>query len=208
MKKILYILFSVLIVFMVISCEDNLGYDPNVNARYIPENPEDTSSTVNSTKIEINSIHYDFHEHFWSHLYRVDWTYNVENISAYVDTSQEKTKVYFSIKASNLKDNKNSKYYKEWNESFEMHFEAVIDGQPKYLDSEIDGKAWIQFKYYVKQNDNVYSYFINGTQFGKMPYITFDEKREEGYVQVYIRANFEGFSLYPLQFHSIIDLYY
>lgn len=157
------ILLSVLLIAGMVSCEDSLGYDPNVEISKITkdtvkdEEPKDPKNVYDIEKVEL-SFYETFNNTRTNELVRERWPFSVRLSDVKIDTLNRRT--FISIKlsclnqyAQNVKDNRY-----DWVERFSTLIAGYLDEEIIYLPGQLGTRRSFILDVYSRQHQRLFSF--------------------------------------------------
>lgn len=202
-----------LIVVILSSCQDPLGYDPNVSVSKIGQDtiiaPPDTVTTP--TIIKIDSINVSFKEYFMyqMRLREHTWTGKTTRRKILLDTAGINNKIWIDwAMVSNVPD---EYYFKEHLDSkvnnFELIFGAVL--QPDAIRLNKDKKSLRWFSLGLKRLPNQKIYVFNPSNNLNTKIMLINNNKSQGKVTLLLTSDLPMRAPFLVKkFEGLIDIYY
>ncbi len=202
-----------LIVVILSSCQDPLGYDPNVSVSKIGQDtiiaPPDTATT--HTIITIDSINASFKEYFIYHmrLREHKWTGKTTRRKILLDTAGVNNKIW--IDWAMVSDVPDEYYLKEHLDSkvnnFELIFGAVL--QPDAIILNKDKKSLRWFSLELKRFPNQKIYVFNPLNNLNTKIMLINNNKSQGKLTLLLISDLPLRAPFLVKkFEGLIDIYY
>lgn len=213
MKYLVQVSALFLVLLLLNSCQDSLGYDPNISVNKIGQDtiiaPPDTNQTP--TIITIDSVKATFREFAVYHmkLQQNIWTGRTIKRRIMFDTTGPNKKIWIDW---SMVSNKSDEYYINMHRidrvyKFEIVFGAVL--QPTSYSLDKDKKALRWFSLVLKKIHNDRFYEFNNTNHLDAKIIFINNDKAEGKLTFMVTANLPIRAMFQVKkFEGLIDVFY
>lgn len=212
MKKVINIIFIVAFIIANYSCEDSLGYDPNVTINEIIKDTTDVSpsDTAKQTVFKVDSINSYFKEYVkfgYGHK-EYNWFGKTVKKSIRLDTSNNKTILWLDWHVESLlndNDYRGTGRIDRVNR-FELQFEAILDSRTYELnlDKQLKRKLIVEF---VRMKSGP-TLRVEPSQYHAQFFVVRNDRKEGILTMMFVVDIKPGIPLQVKRFDGLIHIHY
>jgi hypothetical protein len=214
MKSIFIILIVFITGLIIYSCDDSLGYDPNVKITKINvDNGDDNENPFPPQKFKVDSIQYLFKEvdnisgSYWDKYF--EWKHRIIKSEFFLDTSHADLELWIELEMEN------NQLDKEHLDSgrvdrvtrFELLFNAPLTGPSFWLMNKQKDRRWL--KLYIRNMEHNKEYEYNGSELWGPSLFISENNRSKGQLKLILSTDIRTKDKLRVEkFFGYINLFY
>ena len=215
MKRVKYISFLAMLLVLAgfYSCDDSLGYDPNVESTLLEKdiNIEEPDTSDNSGNpdpeltVKIDSISYQFYETIRPGWINFDWKYSSDNDVKLMLDEEDRLYLQLSVKLNNTNTDRELENRYDYISYFEMDFMSEVKTTAFALDKGSTSNRWAYIEI-TKLPDSKYQY--NGSTLRYTPILNMTHDDEKHIITCQIHVFLKKNYFHTEDFGGLIHVYY